>query len=50
MKTFLSWLVSFPGNKKFPRLPGNDGDMDAYNQECYKYLYSFILENKQFKW
>ncbi|CAB4385501.1 unnamed protein product [Rhizophagus irregularis] len=25
------------GNKKFPRLPGNDGDMDAYNQECYKY-------------
>uniref|UniRef100_U9U2M1 Crinkler effector protein N-terminal domain-containing protein n=1 Tax=Rhizophagus irregularis (strain DAOM 181602 / DAOM 197198 / MUCL 43194) TaxID=747089 RepID=U9U2M1_RHIID len=22
------------GNK-FPRLPGNDGDMDAYNQECY---------------
>ncbi|PKK57715.1 hypothetical protein RhiirC2_797554 [Rhizophagus irregularis] len=23
------------GNKKFPRLPGNDGDMDAYNQECY---------------
>ncbi|CAG8730283.1 3546_t:CDS:2 [Rhizophagus irregularis] len=25
----------FRGNKKFPRLPGNDGDMDAYNQECY---------------
>ncbi|PKB97384.1 hypothetical protein RhiirA5_433251 [Rhizophagus irregularis] len=37
------------GNKKFPRLPGDDGDMDAYNRECYKYLYSFILEDKQFK-
>ncbi|GBB96799.1 hypothetical protein RclHR1_28370003 [Rhizophagus clarus] len=33
---------------KIPSLPGDKGDMDIYNRECYEYLRNFILNDTKF--